>query len=134
MQSLCGENTRVIDRTQLILDIFAYRAKSAESQLEIELAQLEYLLPRLTRQWTHLSRQVGGIGTRGPGETQLEVDRRRVQSRILKIKKDLERLHTSKAVQRKKRKNEFIPLISIIGYTNAGKTTIFKNKNFLCGQ
>ena len=81
---------KVLDRTQLILDIFAQRARSREGRLQIELAQLQYLLPRLTRMWTHLSRQTGGIGTRGPGETQLEVDRRRVQERIARLERDLE--------------------------------------------
>src|SRR4051812_1777829 len=83
-------NRKVLDRTQLILDIFAQRARSREGRLQIELAQLQYLLPRLTRMWTHLSRQTGGIGTRGPGETQLEVDRRRVQERIAKLERELE--------------------------------------------
>ncbi|MDP3981247.1 MAG: GTPase HflX [Chlamydiota bacterium] len=130
IQALCPE-LRIIDRTQLILDIFARRARTTEAQLEIEFVQLEYLLPRLTGQWTHLSRQVGGIGTRGPGETQLEVDRRRVMSRIITLKKELNRLQTSRTVQRKKRLLQHIPLAAIIGYTNAGKTTLF---NWISGS
>ena len=91
---------KVLDRTQLILDIFAQRARSREGRLQIELAQLQYLLPRLTRMWNHLSRQTGGIGTRGPGETQLEVDRRRVQDRIARLERDLEAVRKQRAVQR----------------------------------
>src|SRR5919205_2437542 len=91
---------KVLDRTQLILDIFAQRARSREGRLQIELAQLQYLLPRLTRMWTHLSRQTGGIGTRGPGETQLEVDRRRVQERIARLERDLEAVRKTRAIQR----------------------------------
>src|SRR5437899_10128556 len=91
---------KVLDRTQLILDIFAQRARSREGRLQIELAQLQYLLPRLTRMWTHLSRQTGGIGTRGPGETQLEVDRRRVQERIARLDRELEGVSKVRTVQR----------------------------------
>ena len=91
---------KVIDRTQLILDIFAQRARSREGRLQIELAQLQYLLPRLTRMWDHLSRQTGGIGTRGPGETQLEVDRRRVQERIARLERELESVRKTRAIQR----------------------------------
>src|SRR5213595_2234964 len=92
---------KVLDRTQLILDIFAQRARSREGRLQIELAQLQYLLPRLTRMWSHLSRQTGGIGTRGPGETQLEVDRRRVQERIARLERELEAVRKTRAVQRR---------------------------------
>src|SRR5207244_3537978 len=95
---------KVLDRTQLILDIFAQRARSREGRLQIELAQLQYLLPRLTRMWHHLSRQTGGIGTRGPGETQLEVDRRRVQERIARLERELEAVRRTRAVQRRGRK------------------------------
>jgi GTP-binding protein HflX len=123
LQKVCG--ARIIDRTQLILDIFSRRARTKESQLQVELAQLQYLLPRLTRQWLHLSRQVGGIGTRGPGETQLEVDRRRVKTRIMKLTQELREITTERSIQRKKRERKDLSVVSIIGYTNAGKTTLF---------
>lgn len=121
---------KVIDRTQLILDIFAQRARSREGRLQIELAQLQYLLPRLTRMWNHLSRQTGGIGTRGPGETQLEVDRRRVQERIARLERELESVRKTRAVQREGRKRHQWPVASVIGYTNAGKSTLL---NLLTG-
>lgn len=116
---------KVVDRTQLILDIFAQRAKTREGKLQIELAQLQYLLPRLTRMWTHLSRQSGGIGTRGPGETQLEVDRRRVQEKIAKLGRDLDEVRRHRETQRLGRTRHNWPLLSIVGYTNAGKSTLF---------
>lgn len=115
---------KVLDRTQLILDIFAQRARSREGRLQIELAQLQYLLPRLTRMWTHLSRQTGGIGTRGPGETQLEVDRRRVQERIARLERDLGEVRKHRAVQRQGRKRHQWPVAAVVGYTNAGKSTL----------
>jgi GTPase len=121
---------KVLDRTQLILDIFAQRARSREGRLQIELAQLQYLLPRLTRMWHHLSRQTGGIGTRGPGETQLEVDRRRVQERIARLERELESVRKTRAVQRQGRKRHQWPVASVIGYTNAGKSTLL---NLLTG-
>ncbi len=121
---------KVLDRTQLILDIFAQRARSREGRLQIELAQLQYLLPRLTRMWNHLSRQTGGIGTRGPGETQLEVDRRRVQERIARLERELESVRKTRAVQREGRKRHQWPVASVIGYTNAGKSTLL---NLLTG-
>ncbi|MBA2585828.1 MAG: GTPase HflX [Chthoniobacterales bacterium] len=121
---------KVLDRTQLILDIFAQRARSREGRLQIELAQLQYLLPRLTRMWTHLSRQTGGIGTRGPGETQLEVDRRRVQERIARLERELEGVRKSRAIQREGRKRHQWPVASVVGYTNAGKSTLL---NLLTG-
>jgi GTP-binding protein HflX len=121
---------KVIDRTQLILDIFAQRARSREGRLQIELAQLQYLLPRLTRMWDHLSRQTGGIGTRGPGETQLEVDRRRVQERIARLERELESVRKTRAVQREGRKRHQWPVASVVGYTNAGKSTLL---NLLTG-
>lgn len=121
---------KVIDRTQLILDIFAQRARSREGRLQIELAQLQYLLPRLTRMWTHLSRQTGGIGTRGPGETQLEVDRRRVQERIAKIERELAAVRKTRSVQREGRRRHQWPVIAVVGYTNAGKSTLL---NLLTG-
>src|SRR3954447_25083085 len=121
---------KVIDRTQLILDIFAQRAHSREGRLQIELAQLQYLLPRLTRMWTHLSRQTGGIGTRGPGETQLEVDRRRVQERIARLERELEGVRRVRSVQRQGRKRHQWPVAAVVGYTNAGKSTLL---NLLTG-
>ncbi len=115
---------KILDRTQLILDIFARRARSREGRLQIELAQLQYLLPRLTRMWTHLSRQTGGIGTRGPGETQLEVDRRRVQERISRLQRDLEEVRKHRAIQREGRARHQWPVVAIVGYTNAGKSSL----------
>src|SRR5881394_3599178 len=115
---------KVLDRTQLILDIFAQRARSREGRLQIELAQLQYLLPRLTRMWDHLSRQTGGIGTRGPGETQLEVDRRRVQERIARLERELESVRKTRAIQRQGRKRHQWPVAAVVGYTNAGKSTL----------
>lgn len=117
---------KIVDRTGLILDIFADRAKTGEAKTQVELAQLEYLLPRLTRAWSHLSRQAGGIGTRaptrGPGETQLEVDRRLVRDRITELKKELERIERQRATRRKGRREFF--QTTLVGYTNAGKTTL----------
>jgi len=121
---------KVLDRTQLILDIFAQRARSREGRLQMELAQLQYLLPRLTRMWHHLSRQTGGIGTRGPGETQLEVDRRRVQERIARLERELESVRKTRAVQRQGRKRHQWPVAAVVGYTNAGKSTLL---NLLTG-
>jgi GTP-binding protein HflX len=121
---------KVLDRTQLILDIFAQRARSREGRLQIELAQLQYLLPRLTRMWDHLSRQTGGIGTRGPGETQLEVDRRRVQERISRLERELESVRKTRAVQRQGRRRHQWPVAAVVGYTNAGKSTLL---NLLTG-
>ena len=121
---------KVLDRTQLILDIFAQRARSREGRLQIELAQLQYLLPRLTRMWNHLSRQTGGIGTRGPGETQLEVDRRRVQERIARLERELESVRKTRAIQRQGRKRHQWPVAAVVGYTNAGKSTLL---NLLTG-
>ncbi len=115
---------KILDRTQLILDIFARRARSREGRLQIELAQLQYLLPRLTRMWTHLSRQTGGIGTRGPGETQLEVDRRRVQERIARLQRELEEVRKHRTIQREGRQRHQWPVVAIVGYTNAGKSSL----------
>ncbi|MCK5076856.1 MAG: GTPase HflX, partial [Calditrichia bacterium] len=114
--------TKIIDRSALILDIFASHARTREAKTQVELAQLQYLLPRLTRQWTHLSRQVGGIGTKGPGETQLETDRRLVRTRIQRLKGDLEKIERQRAVRRKGRDNFF--KVALVGYTNVGKSTI----------
>lgn len=115
---------RVIDRSQLILDIFAQRARSNEGKLQVELAQLDYLLPRLTRQWTHLSRLGGGIGTRGPGETQLEVDRRRIRERISHLKVRLKTVERTRTLHRKERDEVPFATVALVGYTNAGKSTL----------
>jgi GTP-binding protein HflX len=115
---------RVLDRTQLILDIFAQRAQTKEGCLQVELAQHQYLLPRLRRMWTHLERQKGGIGLRGPGETQLEMDRRRIQDLIRTLKRDLELVRTRRAEQRRGRRRHGWALVSLVGYTNAGKSTL----------
>jgi len=116
---------RVIDRTQLILDIFAQRAHTQEGKVQVELAQLKYLLPHLAKKTLALSRLTGGIGGRGPGETKLEIDRRRVRERIHLLEKDLERLGKRREQRRGRRRKRGIPVLSIIGYTNAGKTTLF---------
>ena len=113
---------KIIDRSTLILDIFAKHAQTRQAKTQVELAQLQYFLPRLTRQWSHLSRQVGGIGTRGPGETQLETDRRLIRKRIEKLKGDLVKIDKQQNVRRKQRQNEF--RVSLVGYTNVGKSTI----------
>jgi GTP-binding protein HflX len=118
-------NCKVLDRTSLILDIFAQRARTREGKLQIELAQLQHLLPRLTRFWGHLTRQKGGIGMRsGEGETQLETDRRRVQDRIARISRDLQVVRRQRATQRNSRQRNHWALASIVGYTNAGKSTL----------
>ena len=116
---------KVLDRTALILDIFASRARSKEGRLQVSLAQMEFLLPRLAGQWSHLERLGGGIGTRGPGETQIETDRRLVRNSIKKIKKDLEKVRISRNTQRNRRIKKLFN-ISLVGYTNAGKSTIFE--------
>ncbi len=116
---------RVIDRTSLILDIFALRASSAEGKLQVELAQLEHLSTRLVRGWTHLERQQGGIGMRGPGETQLETDRRLLGKRVKLLKERLEKLSRQRGVQRKARMRGDVLNVSLVGYTNAGKSTVF---------
>ena len=116
---------RIIDRTSLILDIFAQRAKSHEGKLQVELAQLEYLATRLVRGWTHLERQKGGIGLRGPGETQLETDRRLLAKRVKLLKEKLTKVRQQREIQRRARKRAEILSISIVGYTNAGKSTLF---------
>jgi len=115
---------KVIDRTALILDIFAQRARTMEGKLQVELAQLSYLLPRLVGQWKHLERLGGGIGTRGPGETQLESDRRMIRHRIQKIRGDLNRVRTHRRLLRDRRKASGLPVAALVGYTNAGKTTL----------
>ncbi|HEX3681960.1 MAG TPA: GTPase HflX [Bryobacteraceae bacterium] len=116
---------KVVDRTQLILDIFARRARTSEGQLQVELAQLSYLLPRLAGRGTQMSRLGGGIGTRGPGETQLETDRRRIGSRISKLKTEIERVRATRGVQRSQRQAVPLSTVGLVGYTNAGKSTLF---------
>jgi GTP-binding protein HflX len=124
---------KVLDRTSLILDIFARHAHTKEGQLQVELAQYEYRLPRLTRMWTHLARQAGGgmarggtggVGLRGPGERQLEVDRRRIRERITRLKQELEQVRAHRRLYRRRRRQAAIPVIAIVGYTNAGKSTL----------
>ncbi len=123
-------NIKILDRTALILDIFARHAHTHEGRLQVELAQLEYRLPRLTRLWTHLSRQTGGtggggaVGLRGPGETQLEVDRRRARERIARLKEELQQVHAHRELYREQRRRAGIPIVALVGYTNAGKSTL----------
>lgn len=134
LEEIFGAKLRVIDRTALILDIFAQHAHTSEGIFQVSLAQYEYRLPRLTRAWTHLARQagggggragsVGGVGLRGPGETQLEVDRREIRKRISVIKKELDKVRAHRQRYRSQRKRSRIPLISLVGYTNAGKSTL----------
>lgn len=118
-------NCRVIDRTSLILDIFAQRARSHEGKLQVELAQLDHLATRLVRGWTHLERQKGGIGMRGPGETQLETDRRLLGKRVKVLKEKLAKVESQRAVQRRSRNRAHVLSVSLVGYTNAGKSTLF---------
>ena len=138
LEQIFGTELRVLDRTALILDIFAQHAHTREGSLQVELAQYEYRLPRLTRAWTHLARQagggggragsVGGVGLRGPGETQLEVDRRDIRRRIDHLKEQLEKVRTHRQQYRSRRKRSKIPVVALVGYTNAGKSTLL---NFL---
>lgn len=116
-------DTNVCDRSELILDIFAQRARTKQARLQVELAQLEYLRPRLRRMWEHLSRQAGGIGTRGPGETQLEVDRRRLGERVSRLKRDLEKIERISETQARRRRHQAFT-IALVGYTNVGKSSI----------
>lgn len=134
LQLAIGKNVRVLDRTALILDIFAQHAHTSEGMLQVELAQYEYYLPRLTGQWTHLERQAGGgggragstggVGLRGPGETQLEVDKRAIRKRISHLKKELEKVRAHRMRYRAQRKRSRIPTVALVGYTNAGKSTL----------
>ena len=134
LEELMRQDTRIIDRTALILDIFAQHANTREGSLQVELAQYEYRLPRLTRAWTHLVRQAGGgggrtggtagVGLRGPGETQLEVDRRDIRRRISYLKEELEKVRAHRQRHRSRRKESSIPIVSLVGYTNAGKSTL----------
>src|SRR5438034_2509680 len=116
---------KIVDRTQLILDIFARRARTREGKLQVELAQLKYLLPRLVGAGAALSRLGGGIGTRGPGETKLETDRRRIRSRIHAVTEDIEQVRRRRAQLRERRRKASVPTVALVGYTNAGKTTLF---------
>lgn len=133
LEEAFGDEVKVLDRTGLILDIFAQHARTREGQLQVELAQYQYRLPRLTRAWTHLARQAGGgaarggaggVGLRGPGETQLEVDRREIGRRIARIKDELEQVRRHRALHRRQRKRAAMPVVAIVGYTNAGKSTL----------
>ena len=133
LEKAFGEEIKVLDRSALILDIFARHAQTHEGALQVELAQYEYRLPRLTRQWTHLARQsgggaaragAGGVGLRGPGETQLEVDRREISRRISRLKKEIEGVRSHRNRHRQQRKQTGIPVIAFVGYTNAGKSTL----------
>ncbi len=135
-----AEDVRLLDRSALILDIFAQHARTSEGALQVELAQYEYRLPRLTRQWTHLARQAGGggarggsggVGLRGPGETQLEVDRREIARKITKLKGDLEQVRAHRSLHRDRRRRSGLPLVALVGYTNAGKSTLI---NALAGS
>jgi GTPase len=118
---------KIIDRVALILDIFAKRARTREGQLQVELAQLEYLLPRLAGQWSHLERLGGGIGTRGPGESQLETDRRLIQKKIQRLKQQIEQVRKHRALYRQRRRKAGIPIVALVGYTNAGKSTLLNS-------
>lgn len=118
-------DARIIDRTALILDIFALHARTREGALQVELAQYAYRLPRLTRMWTHLSRQgVGGVGLRGPGETQLEMDRREISRRMRQLRQELDQVRQQRSLQRRRRRRAGMPVVAIVGYTNAGKSTL----------
>ena len=117
---------KVLDRTALILDIFATHAHTREGRLQVELAQLQYLLPRLAGQWSHLERMEGAIGTRGPGETQIETDRRIINGRIARIRRDLEEVRSQRALYRRRRARNGMPVVALVGYTNAGKSTLMR--------
>ena len=122
LERIVGKSVKVIDRTALILDIFARRAQTAHAKTQVELAQYQYMLPRLTRLWTHLERQRGGIGMRGPGETQIETDRRIILDKIARLKQELASIDRQKALQRKNRGK--LTRVALVGYTNVGKSTI----------
>ena len=125
-QRVLGEELKVqvLDRSALILDIFAQRARTREGRLQVELAQYKYLLPRLLGMWTHLERQEGAIGTRGPGDTQLETDRRHIRRKISKLEGELKDVRRVRATQRERRIKNEVPVVAIVGYTNAGKSTL----------
>ncbi|OUC07558.1 GTPase HflX, partial [Litorilinea aerophila] len=132
LEKVLGEEVKVLDRTALILDIFARHARTREGAVQVELAQYEYRLPRLTRAWTHLARQVGGraggagggVGVRGPGETQLEVDRREIGRRIAFLKRQLDEISKHRSHYRRQRRRAATPVVALVGYTNAGKSTL----------
>ena len=125
MRVLTGDlGVKVLDRSGLILDIFAQRARTREGRLQVELAQYRYLLPRLLGMWTHLERQEGAIGTRGPGETQLESDRRHIRRKIQKLEEELAEVRRSRATQRRRREKNAVPVAALVGYTNAGKSSL----------
>ncbi len=133
LEKRLGESARLLDRSALILDIFGQHARTSEGALQVELAQYEYRLPRLTRQWTHLARQAGGggarggsggVGLRGPGETQLEVDRREITRKITKLKQELDHVRAHRHLHRRRRRSSGLPLVALVGYTNAGKSTL----------
>lgn len=132
LEEIFGEDTKILDRSALILDIFAQHASTHEGRLQVELAQYEYRLPRLTRAWTHLARQAGGgaarggvgVGLRGPGETQLEVDRREIGDRITKLNEEIEKVRAHRQRHREQRNKTGMPIIALVGYTNAGKSTL----------
>ena len=125
VEKALGESVKVIDRTALILDIFSRRAQTREGRLQVELAQHQYLLPRLAGQWSHLERLGGGIGTRGPGETQIETDRRLVSRSIQRLRRELEEVRQQRSLYRSRRRAREVPVIALVGYTNAGKSTLF---------
>ena len=125
LENTLGEGVKVIDRTALILDIFSQRAQTREGRLQVELAQHQYLLPRLAGQWSHLERLGGGIGTRGPGETQIETDRRLIGRRIQRLRRELGEVHQHRSLYRSRRRIREVPVIALVGYTNAGKSTLF---------
>jgi len=137
LEKIVGDKVRILDRTALILDIFAQHANTNEGALQVELAQYEYRLPRLTRAWTHLARQagggggrsgsVGGVGLRGPGETQLEVDRREIRRRIAHLKEQIEKMRMHRQQYRARRRKSQIPVVALVGYTNAGKSTLLNH-------
>lgn len=137
LEQALGKHVRVLDRTAVILDIFAQHAHTNEGQLQVKLAQCEYYLPRLTGQWTHLARQagggggragsVGGVGLRGPGETQLEVDRRAIRREITRLKKEIDKIRMHREASRSQRKRANLPVIALVGYTNAGKSTLLNS-------
>lgn len=125
LESALGQTIKVIDRTALILDIFSSRARTREGRLQVELAQHQYLLPRLAGQWSHLERLGGGIGTRGPGETQIETDRRLINRRILRLRRELDEVRKHRDLYRSRRRAQEVPVVALVGYTNAGKSTLF---------
>ncbi len=125
LENALGQRIKVIDRTALILDIFSSGARTREGRLQVELAQHQYLLPRLAGQWSHLERLGGGIGTRGPGETQIETDRRLISRRIQRLGRELEEVRKHRDLYRRRRRGQEVPVIALVGYTNAGKSTLF---------